>query len=142
MRIDVGAGVDCQRIAENLLRAHICKRAEDLASNGLLRHLRIGVRGAGKPEVENFWLSVFIHQNISGLEVAMDDAALMGMLYRLAHLDHQFETLADVEFVLFRVFDEGFTVDEFHGKEGLYAETRFRTTGLINLSDSGVMQPR
>ena len=43
-------------------------------------------------------------QNIAGLNIAMNDTFLMCVLNRLAHLDKQFQTFSNRQFVLITVF--------------------------------------
>ena len=91
----------------HLLRAHIGERAEQLAHVGLPGRLRIAVGDPRQAEIENLGLAVFVHQDVARFQIAVDDAALMGMLDRFADLDHQRQSLARVQMLRFGVFDQG-----------------------------------
>ena len=71
-----------------LLGAHVLERADDLAELG--EHRPFGQllgRGLGHAEVDDLGdgpAVVFGHQHVRGLEVAVDDAFLMGVLDGLA----------------------------------------------------------
>ena len=48
-------------------------------------------------EIENLRLARFVHQDVAGLQVAMDEPALMRVLHRVADLGHQLQPLPRVE---------------------------------------------
>ncbi len=51
----------------------------------LERHV---ARQQGDPEIQNFGLVRFVHEDVAGLEVTVDHALLMSVLNALAHLHH------------------------------------------------------
>ena len=73
-----------------LLGTHVLHRPEHLAE--LREHRPFGEllrRGLGHAEVDHFgngMVVVLSHQHVVGLDIAMDDALLMGVLHRLADL--------------------------------------------------------
>ena len=104
-RVDIAARVERQGIGGDLLRAHIGECAEQLSHVGLTGRLHIAVGHAGQTKIENLGLAVLLHQNVSRFQIAVDDAALMGMLDRFANLNHERESLARVQMLRFGVFD-------------------------------------
>ena len=89
-RIDVAAGVDVELVELGLLGTHVLHRPEHLAE--LREHRPFGQllrRGLGHAEVDHFrhgMVVVLSHEHVGGLDIAMDDALLVGMLHRLADL--------------------------------------------------------
>ena len=83
-RIDVAAGVDVELVEAGLLGTHVFERADDLAVLGEHRAFGEPLRGGlGHAEVDDFGdgLAVVLgHQHVRGLQVAVDDAFLMGVL--------------------------------------------------------------
>ena len=81
----------------DLLGAHVLHRPEHLAELG--EHRPFGEplrRGLGHAEVDHFGNGVVVvlgHEHVVGLDIAMDDALLMGMLHRLADLHEQLQPL-------------------------------------------------
>ena len=115
--INIGAGVDRHRIGRNLLGTHVGQRAQQLADVGLPRHLLgIAVHDPGQAEVQDFRLATLVDQDVAGLQVAMNNAALVRVLHRIADFDHQRQSLPRVELRVIGVVDEGLAVDDLHGK--------------------------
>jgi hypothetical protein len=139
--IDVAACIDRQRISKHLLGAHVSKCAEYLTHVRLPRRLGIGVGGASQSEIKDLWLAGFIDQDIAGFEVAMNNAALMRVLDRLANGDHQIEALASAELVIVGVPDQRQPVDQFHGEVRLHTEGCVGGPRFVNLRDVGMMEP-
>ena len=75
--VDVRAAVDAVRLALGLLRAHVRRRAEDLAVDG---HRYVCGLPLGQAEVHQLRLTVFIEHDVGGLDVPMDNAHLVGVL--------------------------------------------------------------
>lgn len=85
-RVDVAAHVDLVRSAGDVLRAHVGERAEDLAG------ARLGeaeveprrIERAGQAEVDHFDATLGIDQHVARLQVAVQHAALMAVVHRVA----------------------------------------------------------
>ena len=123
--VDVRARVDAHpaRAAScRLLRGHVDRGAEELLDAGEKR-LAGGILldGLGDAEVDDLrhGLSVALgHEDVRGLEVAVDDALLVGVIDGGADVAEQFEALAGVEIVLIAVVGDGDAVDQLHGEVG------------------------
>ena len=77
-----------------LLRRHVVQRPHHLAGAGQ-RHLqRIPVRELGQTEVGDLQLAAFVQQQVLRLDVAVDDAVVMGVLQGRADLRHDGQRLA------------------------------------------------
>ncbi len=86
-RPDVGAGV--HRTAGGLLGGHVGRRPEGAAGAG-----QTGlVHALGDAEVEDLGLAVRGHHDVAGLDVAMDDAGLVGAGKAAAHLEGEVHRL-------------------------------------------------
>src|SRR5262249_48122188 len=95
------------------------------------------VGGAGHAEVEHPRLPRRLHQDVARLEVAVDDAAFVGVLHRVAHPRHQLQPAARVQGVVAGVPVERHTDDQLHGEVGLPA---LGDAGVVDLGDAGVVQ--
>ena len=101
-RVHVAARVELERIGEHLLGAHVGERADELPDVGLQRRLRVAVGDARHAEVEDLRLPGFVDQDVARLQVAVDDAALVRVVDRVADLRHQLQPLARVQMMLLR----------------------------------------
>ena len=72
-------------------------------------------------------------EDIGRLEIPMDDRALMGVLYRGTDLLKQADAIPDRETMAFAVFDQGFTLDQFHDN--------IRAIGMIEPSINHARDP-
>ncbi len=79
-RVEIAARVG--RAAEGLLRRHVGDGADHHPLHG---HAR-AVDGDGEAEVAEGGVAVGVEPDVAGLEVAVDDAATVGVLERQAHL--------------------------------------------------------
>ena len=79
-----------------------------------------------------------VDQDVAGLEVAVDDAPVVGVLHRVAHPRQQLQAAARVEAVPAGVLVQGHAADELHGEVGLAVLAH---AGLVDLGDAGVVQP-
>ena len=84
-RIDVGAMVEHHARAERLLGAHVAERAQQVAGH---RQVRPGF-DAGQAEVGEPQAAALVDQQIRGLDVAMHDAAGVGVFQCLGRLHGQ-----------------------------------------------------
>ena len=137
--VHVGPPVDGGGVAGHLLGAHVAERAEELAGAGQAGGgQQVGVGGVGHAEVEHLRLAGLIHQDVGRLEVAVDDALVVGVLHRVAHPRHQLDAGGEVEAVTVGVLVQGQAADELHGEERLAVVGE---AGLVDLGDAGVVQP-
>src|SRR6187399_1734904 len=89
-RVHIRSTVDVRRISTDLFRTHVLKRADQLPHAGLHGHgMKIAADRAGDAEIKNLGLPLLIHQNIAGLEIAMDDPPLMRVINRIADSRHE-----------------------------------------------------
>ena len=98
-RVNVGSGVYglVQRVG--LLGAHVFRCSDELAD--LREHGVVGpalVHGVGDAEVDDLGRrgvpSTSVHQHVGGLEVAVDDALLVGVLHGFADGQEELQPLA------------------------------------------------
>ena len=89
--VDVGPGVDVQRVKGGLLRRHVPRRTRDAAERG--KETVIGqphaAGGLGQPEVDHLGdrlVIVGLDQNVRRLQIAMDDPLLVRVLHSRADL--------------------------------------------------------
>ena len=87
--IGVAAHVDRVGVALGLFRAHIGERAEQAAGLGSERGVGFAFDEAGEAEIEHLGLAGLIDEDVRGLEVAVNDAALVGVRERVADLEEQ-----------------------------------------------------
>src|SRR5206468_3831339 len=104
--------------------------------------------GFGHAEVDHLrhWLSVDeSHQDVRRLEVAMDDALLMGVLHRLANGGEQFQPFADAELGIVAELGERQAVDKLHDEVRpatvavSLRETSRRRKGLVSRSETATI---
>src|SRR5262249_6592503 len=84
--VDVTAGPDLPDLAGGLLGGHVRRRAEHLTRDG---HVGAGVAEPGEAEVADERLAALVHEDVSGLDVAVDDAFFVGGLDRSRYLLHE-----------------------------------------------------
>ena len=78
-------------------------------------------------------------QDIRGLDVAVDDPLLMGVLDRVANLDEQLEPLTRIELVLVAVVGDRNAPHQFHHEVG---PARFGGAGIEDPGDVGMVHHR
>ena len=127
------------RVGGDLFRAHVAQGAEQLTGLGSARgRQEVGGGDVGDAEVEHLGLAGFIDQDVAGLEVAMNDALVVGVLHRVAHPGQQLEARRRVETATAGVLVQGHPADELHGEERLAVFTHPR---FIDLGDTGMLEP-
>src|SRR5436190_11668243 len=72
----------------------------------------------------------------------MNDAALMGVMYRIADLDHQSQTIAGFEMLLAGKGRQRFAADKLHRDELLLAVSEIRAAGLEDLRNPRMLETR
>lgn len=88
--VDVAATID-GLVAMHLLRTHVSRRADNAAP-------RKGGRGLGNldnAEVGQEGVAIVVEENVAGLEVAVDNASLVGMVQRRADAIQDMSCLGD-----------------------------------------------
>jgi hypothetical protein len=106
-RVDVGARVDRFRSGQHLFGAHVRERPQELSGlrfHGRHQHLRAD--RARDAEVEHLRLTVGGDEDVARLEVAMNDAALMRVLYRIADQRHQLDACARIQALAVGMIDQ------------------------------------
>ena len=148
---DVRALVD--RLAAGLLGRHVGRGAEDEAGGGAgvgegrgLRQVgrAAGERvartgpGLGEAEVEDLDLAVRGHLHVRRLEVAVDDALLVGFLEGLGDLPRDGERLVDRDRSALQALGEVLALDELEDEE----ELPVRLLEAVDGGDAGVVERR
>ena len=162
-RVDVGARAQPVEIASGLLGAHVGRRAQRAAGQGLRRSARrrrdglladrrVGpAHGLGQPPVDHQRLAVPAQDDVGRLEIPMDHAAGVGVIDGVADVEEAAEQLAQLQraaagVVLERVVAvemldgllEGVALDEPHGVIGAPAAVGAQA---IDRHDARVLQP-
>ena len=140
-RIHVAARIQRKWIALHLLRAHVCQRPDNHADVCLPRRLRVGIGETGYTEIQNLRLARFIHENVGRLQVTMDQAALMGMLHRIADSGHQFQPLPCIQMMIVAIGEQRLTTHQLHGEVRLFAKRSVRGSRFVDLGNPRMLQP-
>ena len=141
--IDVAAGVDVQLVELGLLGAHVLDRADHRADFG--EHRLLGqplLRCLGHPKVDDLRHGAVVvlgHQHVGGLEIAVNDSLLMGVLDRVTDVLEQCQSLAKIQPMLVTVLRDRHTLDHFHHEIG---SPRFRGSRVEDLGDVGMIHHR
>ena len=100
------------------------------------------LRGFGDAKVDDHrhgLIAIGGHQDIIRLEIAMDDAFVVGVLDGEAHLFEKCQPFIGAEAALVTVLGDGHATDEFHDKVG---PAGFGGAGIEHLGDVGVLHER
>ena len=84
--IDVGGGADLVRLAGGLFGGHVGGGPQHLAGHGQIAD---PFDLLGEAEVGDLGAAVLVQQDVAGLEVAVNDAALVGVGHRFGHRHDQ-----------------------------------------------------
>jgi hypothetical protein len=140
--IHVRADVDVIRIAPELLRAHVLKRADELADarlDGRQGHVRVGC--PSHTEVDHFRLARGVHQDVAGLEISVDHPLLVTMSHGIADASEEVEPSSGRQCQLVGVFREGPCI-----RDVLHHEVRHRSTAQsvhahgVDVGDARVLE--
>ena len=55
------------------------------------RRLLFTIGYACDAEIQNLWMAILIDHDVGGLQIAVNDAALVGVMNRVADLSHELE---------------------------------------------------
>ena len=135
-RIDIAAGVNVERVEGRLFGAHVLERADELAvlrERGAVGQLVPG--RLGDAEVDDLGRRNVVvkgDEHVRGLEVAVNDPFLVGVLHRVAYGQEQLQPLTQAHVVVIAVTDDWRSVDQLHGE---VRPAAFRRPGVENLGD-------
>ncbi len=139
--VDVGPGVDVQRVEGRLLRRHVQRRAGDAAKGG--EQALLGqphpAGGLGQAEVDHLGhraVVVRLDQDVGGLQVAVDDPLLVRVLHGPTDLLEQRQPGGDVEAMGVAVVGDGDALDQLHHEERAAVGGR---AGVEDAGDVGVL---
>ena len=111
--VDIRPRVDQVRVASGLLRAHVGQRPHDLAGNRDQRVLAIGNR-LGQAEIQDAQVTFGIHQQVAGLEIAVDDSLLVRMVHGIAGDGKEFQNLLQAQLVVTHILRDRYAADIVH----------------------------
>ena len=112
---NVGATVSLGTAAGGLFRGHVAWRAHDLTGDGEF-HL-LAVFAFGNAEVSNFDLTGLIEENVTGFDVAMDDAVFVGVVQGFGSLADEFKGFTRRNRAAGDTVSQRFAFDEIHREE-------------------------
>ena len=92
-------------------------------------------------EVEDLRLTRLVNDDVAGLEVAMNETALVRVMHRVADLDHHLEPIAEAEMTAVGVFAQRRTADELHREVRLRLEASVGRAGVVDLGNARMLQP-
>ncbi len=98
----------------------------------------VGRGDVGHAEVEHFRLARFLDQDVAGLEVAMNDALVVGVLHGIADLGQKLEACGQIEIAAAGVLVQGHSANKLHREKRPAVDSSAR---LIHLGDPGVLKP-
>ena len=122
-RVDVRPRVHLVGVPAGLLGGHVGVRPVDAAGDGDHRFGGLGQR-LGQAEVEHAGVAVHVHEDVARLEVAVDDAALVGVVHRLANRGEQGQHRPQAQAVLAHVLRDRDAADVIHYAEGVPVRRR------------------
>jgi len=85
-RPDIGGGSHEPRFAGRLFGRHVGRGAKNGVGKG---HAAVGLHELGEAKVADKRFTIRVEQHVGGLEVAMEDTALMGMMDGTGDLRHE-----------------------------------------------------
>ena len=141
-RIHVGPHVQLIRIGVELFRAHVLKRADELAHVGVQAcQGHVGVGASCDPEIDHLGLAAGIDEHVARLQITMDDASLVTVGHRQTDLPKEIQSLVRGELVRLRIgHDRCGMRDELHHEIGFLPACRIVDADGVDLGDAGVSQ--
>ena len=117
-RVDVGGGRD--HLAADLFRAGVFRRHQrEAVRRGRVRlAAKVGIEQLGDAEIEQLGRAVGGHQDVGGLDVAMDDQVLVRVLHRCADFREHLESRRGVQAARLAVLVDRLPLDELHREVG------------------------
>src|SRR6185295_13258134 len=101
---------------------------------------RIAVGDARNAEIEDLGLAGLVDQYVCRFEIAVNEAALMRMVHRVADLHHDLQTLTGVQMVRFGILPRRDPTNKLHCEVRLRSEARIHGASFIDLGDAGMLQ--
>ena len=105
------AGPTARPLAPGLLRRHVAGRAHDLTRAG---QTAVALELLRQPEVGDPRVAFLVEQDVARLEVAVDHAALVGIVDRVGHRGHQRGRLAGRQRPVGQPLRQALALDEAH----------------------------
>ena len=123
-----------------LLRAHVVRRAQHVAGHGeaVLAGVLRRTRDAEVDDVRSWSVRLAGHQDVRGLQVAMDDAPLVCVLDARADGQEELQPLARGQPLRVRKGGDGCPADTLHHEVGTPVR---RGAGVEHAGDSGMVEP-
>ncbi len=142
--VNIGTGVDIERVESRLLGGHVERRAGNAAKRG--EKAMLGephtAGGLGQTEVDDLGNGCSVmafDQDVGGLQVAVDDPLLVGVLHGRADLAEEGEPFRELEPVLVAVVGERDPLDQLHDEK---RTTVLGRAGIEDLGDVGMVHQR
>ena len=111
--INVRAVIHELRLLE-LFRRHVVRCSHHFTRLRQPLRCRVCSDEPGQAEVGDFYPPRFVHQDVLGLDVAMDDALVMRILKRFADLRHDGQRLARLQLAVRQQVPQRHAIDELH----------------------------
>jgi hypothetical protein len=119
-RVDVAASIDLERSAGRLLGRGVFEGADAGFRGGVQRLVRqLLPERLGQPEIDDLGDGFAVNdfdEHVARLDVAVDDAFLVRMLYGVTYRDEQVEPLLRRELFLIAILRDRHALDAFHDK--------------------------
>ena len=113
-RIDIAGNGELAGFAAGLFGRHVAGGADDRTGDG---EIGFEVELTREAEVGDAWFALFIDEDVGGLEIAMEDALLMGVVNGLGNFPDERGSLREGKGACAEGISETFAFDEFHGEE-------------------------
>ncbi len=119
---------------------HVRQGSNELSQIGLVYQMRVAVGRSCHTEIENLGLAGLIDQDVSRFEIAVNNAALMGVVNRFADPGRQFQALPAIQSLGVRILDERPATDQLHGKIWLRSGSVVSRAGFVDLRNARMLQ--
>ena len=121
----------------DLLRRHVVRRAHHVLPARQRLVLGAGAQHLGDAKVGDLHPALLVQQDVLRLDVAVDDALLVGELQRLADLRHDDQRLLGASLPALQQLPQGHAVHELHQQVGIAA----RLAEVIDGDDVRMVEP-